>query len=93
MDYTSTDPQTTDQWALSRLGFAIDTLVDRTINSPQAIDNPAIAYGVDANGNMYQVGQPGTIGVNGARRTTTMPITVPPLLILAVLAIVLIHHH
>lgn len=59
MDETSNDPSQggAGAWALSRLGFAIDTYVDRQINGPQALANSA-SYGVDQNGQLYQMGQP-----------------------------------
>ncbi len=89
MDPTQ-DPNAGTTWALSRLGFAIDTYVDRQINSPQRIDNPALQYGVDANGNLYQVGQPGSLGANG---TQTRQIGISPLLLLAIGAVVLLAMH
>lgn len=61
-------------WFLSRLGFAIDTYVDRTLNRPQVVYDAAQAYGVDENGNLYRLGQPagygytptgGTVSVGG----------------------------
>jgi hypothetical protein len=45
-------------WVLSRLGFAIDTYVDRQINGPQVIAQTGAPYGIDQNGNLYKVGQP-----------------------------------
>lgn len=42
-------------WALSRLGFAIDSYVDRQINNPQNLAGNQ-QYGIDANGNVYQLG-------------------------------------
>jgi len=45
-------------WGLSRLGYAIDVFVDRKLNDPQVITDHSAAYGMDANGNLYQVGQP-----------------------------------
>jgi len=60
MDETqnSNDP---GAWALSRLGFAIDTYVDRQLNTPQVIAQSGAPYGIDQNGNLYQVGQPTTV--------------------------------
>lgn len=48
-------------WVLSRLGFAIDTYVDRQLNRPQAVYDASQAYGIDPNGQMYRVGQPTTV--------------------------------
>jgi hypothetical protein len=47
-------------WFLSRLGNAIDVYVDRQLNSPQVLQNGS-GYGVDQNGNLYQVGKPTTV--------------------------------
>jgi hypothetical protein len=58
MDETT---NSTDTWALSRLGYAIDALVDRQLNNPQVITDHSAAYGMDANGNLYKVGQPTTV--------------------------------
>lgn len=46
-----------DAWIKARVGNAIDVLVDRTLNRPQYTNDPAQAYGVDANGNLYMLGQ------------------------------------
>ena len=82
--------QTTDNgtaWALSRLGSAIDSFVDRSINAPQRIDNLGLQYGLDSNGNLYQLGQPGLLG--GA----SQKIGVSPMLILVVLGVFLLVKH
>lgn len=52
------DTNSPDAWGLARLGFAIDTYVDRQINSPQVLQDHSAAYGMDQNGNLYKVGQP-----------------------------------
>jgi len=53
-------------WGLSRLGNAIDRLVDREINSPQRMNGQA-GYGMDEYGNLYMQGQ------NAASYTPTAP--------------------
>lgn len=60
MDETSNSTDT-GTWALARLGFAIDTYVDRQLNAPQQIYDASQAYGIDSNGQMYKVGQPTTV--------------------------------
>lgn len=60
MDQTLTS-NNADSWALSRLGYAIDVFVDRRLNNPQVITDHSAAYGMDANGNLYEVGQPTTV--------------------------------
>jgi hypothetical protein len=56
MDDLDTDSGT-QTWALSRLGYGIDALIDREINKPTAIANSG-AYGIDNQGRIYTVGQP-----------------------------------
>lgn len=60
MDETSNSPDG-GAWVLSRLGYAIDTYVDRQINGPQVIAQNSAPYGIDQNGNLYKVGQPTTV--------------------------------
>jgi len=62
MDDT-TDSYSTDggAWMMSRLGNAIDVLVDRQFNNPQVIQSTA-GYGIDpTTGAMYKLGQTGTV--------------------------------
>ena len=49
--------ETQDAWLSARLGNAIDAWVDRTLARPQIGSDPSQAYGIDANGNIYQLGQ------------------------------------
>lgn len=51
------DETTDNAWLSARLGNAIDAWVDRTLNRPQLGYDPAQAYGMDSNGNLYQLGQ------------------------------------
>ena len=44
-------------WSSSLLGAAIGAYVDRNLNAPQQVA-PSIAYGMDASGNLYQLGKP-----------------------------------
>jgi len=60
MDQTLTSDNAT-AWGLSRLGYAIDVFVDRKLNNPQLITDHSAAYGMDASGNLYEVGQPTTV--------------------------------
>lgn len=55
MDETTS--QDAGAWLSSRLGNAIDILVDREINRPQEIVNSE-SYGIDVYGNVYRNGQP-----------------------------------
>jgi len=57
-------------WGLSKLGAAIDAYVDRTINSPQIVQDASKAYGVDANGNLYDLGKPRSIATQPINATT-----------------------
>jgi hypothetical protein len=59
MDETSGSSSSVDlgAWGLARLGHAIDVSVDRVIRDPQQIYDPSQAYGMDANGNLYTMGQ------------------------------------
>lgn len=59
-------------WTLSRLGNAIDVYVDRTINNPQIVRDASQAYGVDANGNLYDLGQPRGVATTPIRATTAL---------------------
>ena len=75
-------------WALSRLGYAIDVYTDRQLNTPQVITDHSAAYGMDSNGNLYQVGQPTTV-------QTVKPVSAggsSMLLLVLVLAYVASHH-
>lgn len=79
MDDTQT-PGFNDAWLSARIGNAIDVLTDRALNRPQLGSDPSQAYGVDANGNLYQLGQ-----VNGqikAQVATGNAVTISPTLIL-----------
>lgn len=60
MDETTNNPDG-GAWVLSRLGFAIDTYVDRELNRPQVIAESGSPYGIDQSGNLYKVGQPTTV--------------------------------
>jgi hypothetical protein len=51
------DTTTQDAWLSARVGNAIDVLVDRVLARPQLGSDPSQAYGVDGNGNIYQLGQ------------------------------------
>jgi hypothetical protein len=46
-----------DSWLAARLGNAIDAGIDRVTNRPQYNVDPGRSYGVDQNGNLYQLGQ------------------------------------
>lgn len=56
MDETQVTQGQADAWALSRVGNAIDALVDRTLNRPQVFNDSGQQYGVDGNGNLYPLG-------------------------------------
>jgi hypothetical protein len=81
MDQTD-NGYSSDAWLSARLGNAIDVIVDRTLSRPQLGSDPSQAYGIDANGNVYQLGQ-----MNGQVRATVTPtngggLTISPTLIL-----------
>lgn len=43
-------------WALSRLGNAIDAYVDRQIGTQSQTIIGQVGYGIDSNGQLYQLG-------------------------------------
>ncbi len=47
-----------DAWAQAVAGKAINVAVDRVMHRPQYGMDPARAYGMDEQGNLYVVGQP-----------------------------------
>jgi hypothetical protein len=63
MDYYDDAPSVTSDgagfssWFLARAGNAIDAIVDRQIRQPQYLNDAGQQYGVDGNGNIYQLGQ------------------------------------
>jgi len=59
-------------WFLSHLGYAIDSYVDRTLNRPQVVYDASQAYGVDENGNLYQLGRPANYGYTQAGGTVSV---------------------
>lgn len=59
MDDTSSDQNTGGAWLSARLGNAIDAYVDRQLQS-QAVIQPSTGFGIDANGQLYKLGQPVT---------------------------------
>lgn len=66
-------------WALSRLGSAIDSYVDRELNKPTVIANSG-GFGIDERGELYSLGQP----ARGAVVTAGRPIN--PTFLLLILA-------
>jgi hypothetical protein len=48
----------TDAWLSARLGFALDSVIDRVINKPELVYDGNGAYGVNPDGTLYQLGQP-----------------------------------
>lgn len=51
--------QSADAWTMARLGNAIDSYVDRQLNSPQMMTGQT-GYGIDQYGALYPLGQPAT---------------------------------
>jgi hypothetical protein len=86
MDETNSNPL--DAWLGARVGNAIDVWVDRTLNRPQFTNDPSQAYGVDGNGNLYQLGQ--TNGQIVAQVNTGRPVNsgMNSLLIIGLIALV-----
>lgn len=56
MDQTS-QSSGLDAWVMARLGTAIDVGLDRVLNRQPTLVDAGQAYGVDQNGNIYQLGQ------------------------------------
>jgi hypothetical protein len=77
-----------DAWLAARVGNAIDAGVDRVLHKPQYMTDPAQAYGVDANGNIYQLGQ--TNGQLTSTIQTRTPTSNSTLLLLALVGLVLV---
>lgn len=71
-------------WTLSQLGNVIDAYVDRTINRPQVVYDASQAYGVDQNGNLYQLGKPNMGGQVGGQ----VSVGGSPLLLLLIGAVI-----
>jgi hypothetical protein len=46
-----------DSWTQAVLGNAVGAWVDREIRAPQRMYDSAQAYGMDANGNLFTLGQ------------------------------------
>ena len=58
-----------DAWGQAVLGNAVSAWVDRELRVPQRMYDPAQAYGMDGNGNIYALGQ--TNGQISATVTST----------------------
>ena len=77
-----------DAWAQAITGNAINAAVDRVMHRPQYMSDPSIQYGMDANGNLYQLGQPNgqvtaQVQQTAARASGTTIFGVPTWLVLA----------
>lgn len=72
-------------WTLSKLGTVIDAYVDRTINSPQVVHDASAAYGVDSNGNLYNLGQ-----TNNGRSTVSVGMNPLTLALIAVVIVLMV---
>lgn len=53
----TTQPMGWDSWTQAVVGNAVGAWVDREFRVPQRMYDPAQAYGVDANGNLFTLGQ------------------------------------
>jgi hypothetical protein len=51
------DTDYTTAWGLARLGNAIDVYVDRQLGAQSQTVMGQTGYGIDASGNLYQLGQ------------------------------------
>lgn len=69
VDETTGSAPDVGAWALSRVGNALDALVDREIRRPLTVSDPSQAYGIDEFGRYYQRGQNGAPGMTAR----TMP--------------------
>lgn len=72
-------------WTLSKLGNVIDAYVDRTINRPQVVHDSSAAYGVDSNGNLYNLGQ-----TNNGRSTVSVGMNPLTLALIAVVVVLMV---
>lgn len=79
-----------DSWTMARLGNAIDVAVDRALNKPPTLVDSGQAYGVDQNGNIYQLGQTNgqlaaTIQTNSAPKSNMGMLLIVGLVVLVML--------
>lgn len=74
-----------DAWMMSRLGFALDTYIDREINKPQLVYDQSQAYGVADDGTLYTLGRPASrVGaVGGGVNSTLLLVGIVLLVVLA----------
>ena len=73
-------------WLAARLGNAIDVSVDRVINTPQVVYDASQAYGVDGNGQIYQLGKTNQQAVKGP----VVGAANPQMLLMIIIAIVML---
>jgi hypothetical protein len=78
----ATQAQDAGAWVLSKLGYAIDVYVDRTLRRPAEVVDPSVQFGMDAYGNVYQAGKLDTRSASSAG--------ISPLLLLAGVAVVVL---
>ena len=85
MDETTSDGSA---WALSALGNAIQSYVDRTVNSPQIVHDASSQYYVGSDGGLYKVGATATAttSLSTASNNTIL------LLVLGIAVIMLVKH-
>lgn len=90
MDETQVTQTQADAWALSRIGNAVDVIVDRTLNRPQTFSDAGRSYGVDANGNLYQLGGYNQQQLPSQQVITTGGLLNNPMVIIAVLVVLFV---
>lgn len=85
MDETTQGGVQVDAWVASRLGFALDTYIDREINKPQLVYDQSQAYGVADDGTLYNLGRPSSrVGaIGGGVNSTLLLVGIVLLVVLA----------
>lgn len=85
MDQTQSAPDGMDAWTAARLGNAIDVFVDRVAYGPLVLQDPSQAYGMDANGATFKLGQTSSGTVQASARITPTMLVIGALLAYIVL--------
>jgi len=83
----TTDTSAWSAWALSRVGNAIDAYVDRQILGPQYLVGGSQQFGMDANGNVYPLGQASGQVIGNVQRGGQ---AISPILLIGIIALVVI---
>jgi hypothetical protein len=76
-----------DAWVMARVGNALDAGIDRVINRPQFVSDPSQAYGVDQNGNIYQLGKSNGQITASVQTNTAGGVAFNPMMMLLVIGV------